>query len=193
MDNTYSPYDNLKNTYSADQNNKLKTFASMLQQSGSTSARPAGWFLNTGTKKVNIKPPQQGGKWLCTMLLRKHIISWKQFYMLARGHALAVIMFPNFAYWYLKYMGEIVRRAESREFNWDLFPAAQMEWSWNNNGFFTAFRMYKYFCWQLWREFGVGIPSPDRVRFGALKMFFHPWPWLALPRFIKYQWRLVRA
>lgn len=172
---------------------KLQSFQNSLQQSGNPNARPESWFLTTGTKKVNVKPAPQGGKWLCTMLLRKKVISWNQFYRMARGHALAILRFPNFAYWYLTEMGEIVRRAEEQKHEWKYFPIQKMEFHQSLYGFHASFDIYRRYCLRLREMYAPELPHPGSVRFGTIKLMASKWFWSAIPTFMKYQWRLLRA
>jgi len=174
------------------QQNRLETVAKLMKQAGNPNARPDGWFLQGGNKKVNQPDKEGGGKWLCGALVRHGVITLKQFYMLARGHALAILLYPNFAYWYLTVFGRVVSRAERLHFDWNSFPAAKIEREWKQKGFRAAFALYKDFCHGMWVLHGQDLPWMGSVRFGGVKMLFTSWFWCAIPRFIKYQMRLGR-
>lgn len=174
--------------------NKLKTFSDSLQKSGSPTSRPPDWFLKGGVKKVTVQPDEGGGgKWICSLLLRKGIISVVDFCRLARGHAMAIVLFPNFAYWYLTVMRHVAQRAEDEGHDFSKFPMRQIEFTYQGYGFTAAYHMYRSYCLGLWAMYGRDLPHPDTVHFGAVKLLLTGWFWKSIPNMMRNELRLRRV
>lgn len=157
---------------------------------GNPQARPAGWFIAAGQDK-NFKAPYvqpkdpSGGKWICTEMLKRGIITREDYRNLAKAHALAILRHPNFCFWYLKHANKLVKEMNRAGFHWRSEGKAffqNLKEIYHEHGFETAFRFYKLFCTRIWLQFGEGLPHPDSVKLGFFKFLKEKWLWKNLLR-----------
>lgn len=153
---------------------------------GNPQSRPAGWFIAAGDDKnfkaPYVPPPSSGGgKWICTEMVRRGVISRDQFKKLRRAHAISILIRPNFCFWYLKHGKDLCDQMNRAGFSWRDEGSKfyeTLEKIYQRDGLKNALSFYRLFCTVMWARYARAImPSPDREHFGLIKFLKEKWFW----------------